>query len=72
MTGFDRLTRARPVADSPWVGRVWLVNGAFAIGICVWAGLTLAVVVGSAALAVPLLVTRRPAPRAVRDAAHAT
>jgi putative membrane protein len=69
MTGFDLLARGRTPEAGPWTARIWLVNGVFAVGICAVAGLGLAVLVGSVAIAVPLVLPRLVAWRPLREAA---
>lgn len=71
MSGLELLTRGLPVAAEPWTARIWLVNGVFAVGICAVAGLGLAVAVGAAAIAVPLVLQRARLGRPLREAPSA-
>ncbi len=55
MWGFEIMGDFRPLAvPSRWTVPLWLVNGAFAIGICVVTGLWGAVLIGSLAVLIPL------------------
>jgi putative membrane protein len=61
--GYERLTRSRPPAANRWTVPVWLVNGAFAVGISALSSMWLAVVVGAVAILLPVFLTKwRPAP----------
>jgi putative membrane protein len=71
MAGLELLLRGRATDAGPWTARIWLVNGAFAVGICAVAGLELAVLVGSAAIAAPLVLQHRRSRVALREAASA-
>ena len=71
MAGLELLTRGRVVDAGPWTARIWLVNGVFAVGICVVAGLGLAVAVGSLAIAIPLVLPLLRSWRPLREAASA-
>lgn len=61
--GYELLSRRTAPAASRWTVPVWLVNGAFAIGICAMSGMWLAVGVGAIAIGLPVaLAVRNPTP----------
>ncbi len=66
--GFERLLGGRVVEAGPWTARLWLINGLFAVGICLQAGLVLATLMGLAAVALPLVVLRSRGPAPARPA----
>jgi carotene biosynthesis associated membrane protein len=69
MAGLELLTQGRVAEAGPWTARIWLANGVFAVGICAVAGLGLAVLAGSIAITIPLVLPRLPARRPLREAA---
>ena len=50
-----------------WPARIWLVNGAFAIGLCLRAGMWPAALIGAVAVTLPPLLSRRARPRPVLE-----
>jgi len=55
MWGYETLAAFRPPRPTPRAVAVWIVNGAFPVGICAVTGLWGAVLVGTLALAVPVI-----------------
>ena len=62
MLGFEVIQRREALAGGVWPAVIWSVNGVFAIGICVKAGLWLAVLIGAVAIALPPLLAMRRRP----------
>jgi len=63
MAGFERLTRGMALEVGRWPAAIWLVNGCFAVGICLNAGLWPAAVIGAVAIALPPWFASQPGRR---------
>lgn len=64
MLGFDQHARPSPLAK-----RLWVLNGAFPVGVCAIQGMGVAAIVGTAAIALPIVAVRRRGPAVARASA---